>query len=134
MDRQVETDRPSGTRGNIREFTHNETCQFECLKARAEEQAAEASSRAGKNTSGCVRALTLDPEQSPNGAVIAAIRAVVIAKDETRRRPGCNIVGFRNVRGFTSIDGQRQRDKKKKCFHRGFFLRALLESHVCAGV
>jgi len=33
MDRQVETDRPRNAKGNIGEFTHNETCQFECLKA-----------------------------------------------------------------------------------------------------
>lgn len=111
MDRQVETDRPSGTRGNIGEFTHNETCQFECLKARAEERAAEASSRVGKKYfGGCVRALTLDPERSPNGAVITAIRAVVIAKDETLRRPGCDAVDALETRErFASFGGQCQR-------------------------
>lgn len=34
MDRQVETDRLRNTAGEYREFTHNETCQFKCLKAK----------------------------------------------------------------------------------------------------
>lgn len=136
MDRQVETDRPSGTRGNFGEFTHNETCQFECLKARAEEQAAEASSRAGKNISGCVRTLSpltlsglqtallsqqLGPSLSPRMKRVA-VQDVTLSVFETREGSHPSAV---------SVSGM----KKKNVFTEAFFFKGLIRiPRVCGGL